>query len=112
MTDKELLEAAAKAAGIEGEYRTERMCIGGDWQDVTAIFLPDDDGWWNPLTDDGDAFRLACGLDLFFDDSSEQLQLGYVGNGLSLGEATRRAFTAEAANRHHAAAQVAPTPHQ
>jgi hypothetical protein len=66
MTDQELLEAAAKAAGIDGDYRTEYLCIDGDWENVTAIFLPDDDGWWNPLTDDGDAFRLAVDLGLLF----------------------------------------------
>jgi hypothetical protein len=62
MTDRELLEAAAKAAGIDGEYRTEHLCVGGDWLDVTAIFLADDAGWWNPLLDDGDALRLAVKL--------------------------------------------------
>lgn len=37
MTDRELLELAAKAAGVER-------------------------GWWNPLTDDGEAFLLAVKL--------------------------------------------------
>ena len=64
MTDKELLEAAAKAAGIEGEHRTENLCVGGDWMDVTAIFFADGMGWWNPLNDDGDALRLAVKLNL------------------------------------------------
>jgi hypothetical protein len=47
-SDRELLEAAAKAAGKEhyGEY------------DAHAG-LKTTGGWWNPLTDDGDAFRLA-----------------------------------------------------
>jgi len=62
MSDRELLEAAAKAAGIVGEYRTEHLCWHDDWQDVTAIFLPDDAGWWNPLSSDADAFRLAVKL--------------------------------------------------
>lgn len=61
MDDKELLEKAAKAAEIEGEYRTEHLCVNGDWLDVTAIFL-EDDGWWNPLEDDGDALWLAVTL--------------------------------------------------
>ena len=62
-TDIELLEAAAKAAGIVGEYRTENLCLNGDWVDVSAVF-PDDElqGFWNPLTDDGDALRLAVKL--------------------------------------------------
>lgn len=53
MTDRELLELAAKAAGIE----------------VTAVVadgIPHrfGGGYWNPLTDDGDALRLACDLGL------------------------------------------------
>ena len=55
MTDRELLELAAKAAGIE----------------VTAVVaegIPhrSGGGYWNPLTDDGDALRLAvkCNLDI------------------------------------------------
>lgn len=65
MTDRELLEKAAKAAGIEGEHRTENLCVGGDWMDVTAIFLADDMGWWNPLEDDGNALRLAAALNIW-----------------------------------------------
>ena len=45
MTDKEMLELAAKEAGIE--HVTPMMV---EW------------GKWNPLTDDGDAFRLAVKL--------------------------------------------------
>lgn len=53
MTDRELLELAAKAAGIDifdwtpGGHPT----ANGSW-----------DGIWNPLTDDGDALRLAVDL--------------------------------------------------
>jgi hypothetical protein len=50
MTDKELLELAAKAAGIE----CKKTPIG--------FYLSDEDRNWNPLTDDGDAFRLAVKL--------------------------------------------------
>ena len=55
MTDKELLELAAKAAGVEsnGVYG---WCVEGS--DVV----------WNPLTDDGDALRLAVKLGLLADD--------------------------------------------
>jgi len=66
MTDRELLEMAAKAAGIDGEYRTERLCIAGDWLDVTAIFYDGGMRWWNPLEDDGDALRLAVTLGIDF----------------------------------------------
>jgi hypothetical protein len=53
MTDRELLEAAAKAAGI-------------DWADGhESTGLRDQNGKvWNPLTDDGDALRLAVKLNL------------------------------------------------
>jgi len=50
MTDRELLELAAKAAGID--YYT-RAQSGG---------MLTDNGEWNPLTDDGDALRLAAKL--------------------------------------------------
>jgi hypothetical protein len=55
MDDRELLELAAKAAGIKhpgGEH-----CINGPavW-DCEAL------RWWRPLTDDGDALRLAVRL--------------------------------------------------
>jgi hypothetical protein len=85
MTDRELLEAAAKAAEIEGEYRTENLCVNGDWLDVTAIFLADDMGWWNPLTDDGDALRLAVKLRLSLrvTDGGAEVRFGD-GCGLSL----------------------------
>lgn len=58
MTDRELLEAAAKAAGYAAEYV--------EWDDVdngacAAFMVPNSGGWgknvWNPLTDDGDALR-------------------------------------------------------
>ena len=58
MTDCELLELAAKAAGI-------------DWFDEPAakqgrgLHLKSG-GFWNPIADDGDALRLAvkCNLDI------------------------------------------------
>lgn len=48
MTDRELLEMAAKAAGIE---RLSFDRVRRDWP-------------WNPLDDDGDALRLAVKLRL------------------------------------------------
>jgi len=58
-TDRELLELAAKAAGV-------------DWFDepaaVAGIGLHMKSGpFWNPLTDDGDALRLAVKLRLVID---------------------------------------------
>jgi hypothetical protein len=57
VNDRELLELAAKAAGIEYSYWSEtglvRLDEKGDWQPGCQ---------WNPLNDDGDAFRLALKL--------------------------------------------------
>ena len=55
MTDRELLEMAAKAAGV--------VSVGGGINGIAtgkngACLV----GWWNPLTDDGDALRLAVKL--------------------------------------------------
>jgi hypothetical protein len=59
MTDRELLELAAKAAGIY-------LAFGGPDGDMARRT----DTWdnWNPLTDDGDALRLAVklGMDVCF----------------------------------------------
>ncbi len=60
MTNKELLELAAKAAGISFNWvkdwaGNEGVGIDGDGRTVTI---------WNPLTDDGDALRLAVKLEM------------------------------------------------
>lgn len=58
MTDRELLERAAKAAGI----------AANSWSDVhKCLFIargpyPNTYEKWNPLEDDGDALRLAVKL--------------------------------------------------
>lgn len=59
-TDRELLERAAKAAGHAVEWRPMVASgEGGEW-----LAMKDGNGWieWNPLTDDGDALRLAVKL--------------------------------------------------
>ena len=53
MTDKELLELAAKAAGIEYNDRYGKGLWVGEFYSGNE---------WNPLTDDGDALRLAVKL--------------------------------------------------
>lgn len=58
MTDRELLELAAKAAGIEV---TECTCSA---KQLKATHVRDYATHWNPLTDDGDALRLAVKLGL------------------------------------------------
>ena len=52
MTDQDLLELAAKAAGLS-------LSDDSVWCDERAEYVG-----WNPLTDDGDAFRLAVKLSL------------------------------------------------
>jgi hypothetical protein len=62
MTDKELLEMAAKAAGINALRSPDgilRDCTVG--HPMMNIFAAKP---WNPLTDDGDALRLAVKLNL------------------------------------------------
>lgn len=94
MTDRELLEAAARAAGPEvfgepGLYfrRLENHC-------VTA---------WNALTDDGDAFRLAASLGLVVDFSRPSAALPFsrheydLSDGGNNAAATRRAVVRAAA---------------
>jgi hypothetical protein len=72
MTDRELLEAAARAAGhtcevfVDGKYVRREV----DGQPV----------YWNPLQDDGDALRLAVKLRMYV-DAREYGVVAFVGNG-------------------------------
>ena len=98
MTDRELLENAAKAAGIPPAlYETRNGMV---WE-------PDKKVWrraWNPLTDDGDALRLAVKLQMSLDTGLGQslaISLGgkdcveqHAGDPLA---ATRRAIVRAAA---------------
>lgn len=54
MTDKELLERAARAAGIRGRYREDWDAI--ERSDCRDSFQRGE--MWRPHKDDGDAFRL------------------------------------------------------
>lgn len=58
-TNRELLELAAKAAG--------KVIVDGDDDGTLYVQCPHDDRGerWNPLTDDGDALRLAVKLEIF-----------------------------------------------
>jgi hypothetical protein len=59
MTDRKLLEAAAKAAAIE------LFAVFGPISNFEGFRAEREDGdTWNPLTDDGDALRLAVMLRL------------------------------------------------
>jgi hypothetical protein len=54
MTDRELLELAAKAAGIAGFWVDDGLNTGSNATPTV----------WNPITDDGDALRLAVKLNI------------------------------------------------
>lgn len=67
MTDRELLELAAKAAGL----KIDRSPYNGGGSGNTgfdmmgnAVLDWDNNERWNPLTDDGDALRLAVKLNM------------------------------------------------
>lgn len=67
MTDRELLELAAKAAGIVGNHPNDidAGLFLAVIDDETWLQSVDDGGlctYWNPLRDDGDALRLAVKL--------------------------------------------------
>lgn len=105
--DKELLELAAKAAGIQLVFTSTDVLINGP-QGI--------EGRWNPLTDDGDALRLAVKLWLsieFYEHDFERVIVSYSLNlgaanelwheiqeptyGKDRNEATRRAIVRAAA---------------
>lgn len=96
MTDEQLLRAAAKAAGIDLA-----------WSSVEDQSPRNREGWnvWNPLTDDGDALRLAVKRGLAIGSSAfTSIHVGR-GNACFAAEntqpdpyaATRRAITRAAA---------------
>ena len=59
MDDRELLELAAKAVG----HAIDR---------IDAMHEPEDWACWNPLTDDGDALRLAVALRMDLNINDEE----------------------------------------
>ena len=66
MTDRELLEAAAKAAGIVIVRSRLDDPLQRDMLVQNSPRNPGQEaGAWNPLADDGDALRLAVKLQLF-----------------------------------------------
>jgi hypothetical protein len=62
MTDLELLELAAKAAGMECRLEQPRGAKEPLWIRARVPGSGDAFPVWNPLTDDGDALRLAVAL--------------------------------------------------
>ena len=92
-TDRELLELAAKAAGIKFHAYVENEFFGNGIN-TGALDRP----LWNPLTDDGDALRLAVDLelDIFFNDGDTDVLNVSEGGGDPYAR-TRRAIVRAAA---------------
>ena len=96
MTDKEMLELAAKAAGIDYHIDT----LDGCEKLVSSGFV------WNPLFDDGQALRLAVKMKIDIKHYDDYVvgwfDGGYIGTGKIMYEghpcaATRRAIVRAAA---------------
>ena len=89
MTDKGLIELAAKAAGLHVKAASNSG---------RGLKVHGNCNWWNPLTDDGDALRLA--VKLSFIDEGDWPQVTseiYDHCGGDWFAATRRAITRAAA---------------
>jgi hypothetical protein len=71
-TDRELLELAAKAAGIDGF-----------WSGGYLSFIKRSGGSWSPLDDDGDALRLAVKLGIVIDTSAGEASVQYIVGGIA-----------------------------
>ena len=76
-TDRELTELAARSAGINVQWNPMRECFEIPGPSPTNIAKS-----WNPLTDDGDALRLAVQLRMAMDVSEYGL-VAFCGQGLS-----------------------------
>ena len=101
MSDREMLELAAKAAGIF----CKGWCLPGARSDGWHGMYTgsDDDGTyvrWNPLTDDGDALRLAVKLNIPvfpYDDETSTGTVGVVAKNWGSKEANARRAIVRAA---------------
>lgn len=72
-TDRELLELAAKAAGYDLEFLCDMPhMIVEEWGGDTSQHPEQRAIEWSPLTEDGDALRLACVLSLMVDAHHER----------------------------------------
>lgn len=83
MTDRELLEMAAKAIG----ETPERWTVGSE--SPSGLLLRGVQHPWNPLRDDGDALRLAVKLGLVVEIDNE---LGGESSAWRYGEAPAKEF--------------------
>ncbi|MFE1816457.1 hypothetical protein [Metapseudomonas otitidis] len=74
MTDRELLEAAARAAGINlglnSPWRTYSDAYGFEWLNADGSKV---ERRWSPLTDDGDRYRLLQALKMGVDFDAQSV---------------------------------------
>ena len=104
MTDRELLELAAKAAGYYYHGHRTRSATSDKpgYENCYVSTTNDTDDWfvWSPLTDDGDALRLAVKLEMDVMCASVRTDCGIVETiqaGTDIYAATRRAIVRAAA---------------
>ncbi len=97
MEDKELLELAAKAAGLHVKVASNSGM---------GLKVHGNCNWWNPLTDDGDALRLAVKMGIYVHCRAGSMVTSAIGDGDEWvienwsndpTSATRRAITRAAA---------------
>ena len=69
MTERKLLEDAAKAAGLILIQVPNAAQTDADWWAYAQGAAPNTAKPWNPLTDDGDALRLAVKVGLTVDSA-------------------------------------------
>ena len=97
MTDKELIELAANAAGLHVKVASNSG---------RGLKVHGNCNWWNPLTDDGDALRLAVKMGIYVHCRAGSMVTSAIGDGDEWvienwsndpTSATRRAITRAAA---------------
>ena len=101
MNDRELLELAAKATGIEDGADRIDSGLSLTEKDGRHRYLPR----WNPIEDDGDALRLAVKLGFIVDTHGTHTRISFPfgdamcheAHGDKPGAATRRAIVRAAA---------------
>lgn len=78
MTDRELLELAAKAAGMDGwTWCEEQQCMKSPAKESPYGSVH---SYWNPREDGGDALRLAVKLNMSADFFDDEIAVGYTPN--------------------------------
>lgn len=89
-TDRELLEMAARAAGLT-------IMWSEPFKRYERFVLEKYDGSWDPIANDGDAFKLAAEMRMLVDFEGQFVNGMYFEAGDDLAAATRRAIVRAAA---------------